>query len=361
MDRMRRLLLVPTLLALALPALLAPPASAGTITIQPVKTGLAFPAAFTFTPGGKIVYAQRFTGQIRVFDPVANTDTLFFTIPNLATAGEQGLLGLEVHPQLTSGKPFVYAYATQNVGGTPKNQITRIRIRQTGGPTSSVIFTSNVNAASIHNGGRILFGPDNKLYVFIGDASNTANAQDTTSNTAGKILRLNDNGTIPGDNPLPGQPIFSYGHRNSYGFTFDSQTGQLWQTENGPACNDELNRAEAGKNYGWGPTQTCSGTAPANTNHDGPSPVLPLLFYTPTTAPTGAVFCSTCGLSGSEGHLFFGENNTGNIREIVLTTNRLGVASQSVGVTHVRAVYSMERGTDGAIYFSDDRAIYKLV
>jgi glucose/arabinose dehydrogenase len=355
---MRRLLLVPTLLALAL---LAPTASAGTITIQPVKTGLDFPAAFTFAPGGKIVYAERFSGEIRIFDPVANTDTLGFTVPNVATAGEQGLLGLALHPQFTSGQPFLYAYATQNVSGTPRNRILRIRYRPGQPATSSVIFTSNVNAQSIHNGGRILFGPDGKLYVFIGEASNPANSQDITSNTAGKILRINPNGTVPGDNPFPGEPIFSYGHRNSFGFTFDSQTGQLWETENGPSCNDELNRPEAGKNYGWGPTQTCSGTDPQNTNHDGPMPVLPLLFYTPTTAPTGAVFCTSCGLSGSEGHLFFGENNTGRIREIVLTANRLGVASQSIAVTHVRAVYSMERGPDGVIYFSDDRGVYKLV
>jgi glucose/arabinose dehydrogenase len=359
---MRRLLLIPTLLALVI---LSPPAQAQTFTAQLVKGGLAFPATFTFTPSGKVVYGERFSGNIRIYDPSTNTDTLFFTVTNVVTQGEQGLLGLAVDPQLTSGKPFVYAYATRNVSGSLKNQILRIKIRSGRPPTSSVIFSSNTTPGDYHDGGRILFGPDGKLYAVIGESHTSANAQDLGS-TAGKIVRMSRNGTAPSDNPFVGVAgndfIYSFGHRNSYGFTFDPQTGNLWETENGPECNDEINRPVKGGNFAWGPNETCSGTAPGNTNQDGPTPrILPLLWYVDTIAPTGDVFCNGCGLSGSEGTLFFADNNQGQIHRLVLTANRLGIASQSVVYDHPRAAYSMERGIDGALYFSDDSGIYKLV
>ena len=91
----------------------------------PVKTGLDFPAAFTFAPDGRIFYGERFTGEIRVFDPRNGSDTLFYTVPNLSTTGEQGLLGLELHPNYPT-TPWVYAYATRIVSGQARNQILRL-------------------------------------------------------------------------------------------------------------------------------------------------------------------------------------------------------------------------------------------
>jgi glucose/arabinose dehydrogenase len=158
--------------------------------------------------------------------------------------------------------------------------------------------------------------------------------------------------------------IFAFGIRNSFGFTFDPQTGKLWQSENGPECNDEINRIPKGANMGWGPRETCSGTAPRNTNNSGPTPrILPKRWYTPTIAPTGAVFCHRCGLgSASGGRLFFGAfNYPHGIRRVTLTSNRLDVASQSVVFRHSEGVLSMEAGPTGAIYFSDTHAIYRLV
>lgn len=364
---MKRLLVVLALFAVSLQS---GPAHALTIAAQPVKTNLDFPGAFAFSPDGKIYYAERFTGEIRVFDPDSGSDMHVFTVKNVLTEGERGLLGVALHPQFTSGQRFIYAYATRRVGGRlrgkPKNQILRIELRTLQAPASQVIFTSNVNAAGNHNGGIIHFGPDGMLYAQVGDATDPANAQDLGV-TAGKFIRITSSGGIPADNPFAGVPgangrVFSFGFRNGYGFAFDPQTGFLFDSQNGPACNDELNRIEPGGNYAWGPNQTCAGTAPQNTNQDGPAPrILPLLFYTPTTAPTGAAFCAGCGLTGAEGHLFLGEHNTGRIREIVLTADRLGVASQGVVYEQGPGILSVERGPDGAIYFSDQSGIYKLV
>ncbi|MFN2589425.1 MAG: sorbosone dehydrogenase family protein [Actinomycetota bacterium] len=356
---MRRFLIVPILLVLMVPA---SPAHAQTYGAQLVKGGLDFPAAFALTPAGKIVYAERFTGEIRVYDPSTGSDTLFFRVTNLSTQGEQGLLGVTVDPQLTSGKPFVYAYATRTTPSL-QNQILRIRIRPGQSPTATVIFASNTAPGQYHDGGRILFGPDGKLYAVIGESHSAANAQDLTS-TAGKIVRMNRNGTVPADNPIAGNYLYSFGHRNSFGLAFDPESGDLWETENGPSCNDELNRIDPGENYAWGPNQTCSGTAPENTNRDGPQPrIMPLYWYTPTTAPTGVAFCASsgCGVTGAAGKLLFGEFNTGRIRQVTLTTDRLGVTSQSVVYDGSKGILSMERGPNGSLYFSVDDAIYRLV
>ncbi|MFN2589426.1 MAG: sorbosone dehydrogenase family protein [Actinomycetota bacterium] len=364
---MRRILLVAVLVGLLIPAL---PAGAQMITAAAVKTNLDFPAAFALSSTGTIYYAERFTGEIRAYDPVSRSDTHVFTVRNVLTEGERGLLGLALHPQFTSGQAYIYAYATRRVGGrirnSPKNQILRIEIRTLQSPAASVIFTSNVRPAQAHNGGIIHFGPDGRLYAQIGDATNPANAQNLAV-TAGKFVRMTATGAVPADNPFVGTTgangyVYSFGFRNGYGFAFDPQTGNLFDSQNGPNCNDELNRVVAAGNYAWGPNQTCSGTAPQNTNQDGPLPrILPLAFYNPTTAPAGAVFCASCGLTGSEGHLFLGEFNTGRVREIVLTADRLGVASQAVIYDHPRGILSLERGPDGTIYFSDSGGIYKLI
>jgi glucose/arabinose dehydrogenase len=333
-----------------------------------VAGGLSFPAAFTFTPGGRIFYGGRNSGRIRIITPANHTNNLFFRIPNVVTNGEQGLLGIALHPKYPT-TPLVYAYATRNVNGSLRDQILRIRDSGGHGTNMTVMLSSKTTSGSYHDGGRILFGPDGMLYAVQGEAHNEANAQNLR-NTAGKILRLTPAGKAASGNPFirsttRDRRIWAFGIRNSFGFAFDPQTGRLWETENGPDCNDELNRIVKGGNMGWGPNETncTSGSSPFNTNNSGPKPrIKPKRWYTPTIAPTGAVFCRQCGLgSRSRGRLFFSAWKTGDIRRVTLTSNRRGVSSQSV-IFHNRAgVLSMERSPGGGIYFSDAHAIYKLI
>ena len=195
------------------------------------------------------------------------------------------------------------------MSGTVTNQLVRIHADGSG-------FTvlRKFPAASHHDGGRIMFGPDGKLYVVIGDNDYPDRAQNLAS-MAGKMLRLNPDGTVPSNNPRAGSPIIAYGIRNSFGFTFDPQNGRLWETENGPDCNDEINLIPRFtlSNFGWGPSATCSSppTAPRNTNQNGANPVAPKKYFATPPALTGAAFCHGCGLSSS-GQLFFGDFNTGS-------------------------------------------------
>jgi glucose/arabinose dehydrogenase len=358
-DRIRRLKLVASTVLLA-SVLVATPARAATVA-APVATGLAFPAAFTVAPSGRVFYGERLTGVVRMIDPGSGWTAPFVTVPDLATAGEQGLLGIALDPEFATN-PFVYIYATRVVSGVAENQILRVRSFRATGTSMTVIYRAP--AASVHNGGRILFGPDRMLYVVTGDIASPANSQNVGS-PLGKVLRMTSLGAVPPDNPFPGSLTWAYGIRNSFGLAFDPMTSALWETENGPACNDELNRIGKGLNFGWGPTQTCATppSPPLNTNRDGPSPVLPAAFYPSPPAVTGVAFCSACGLgAASEGALFYGTFNTREIRQVAFTSRaRHRVASETVAYTHPSSILSLERGPDGSLYFSDPSGIYRLV
>ena len=337
----------------------AQPSAPGGLAAVAVKTGLANPAGFTFLPDGRIVYGERNTGRVMLLNPDTGNTTVIDTIPDVRSSGEQGLLGLAVDPKWPN-KPFIYAYATRQVA-TLENQILKIKVADGVGVSRKTIWRLDTVAGTYHDGGHIDFGPDGKLYAVVGEGHSPSRAQDL-SNDAGKVLRMNRKGKAPNDNPFEGSRIFSYGLRNSFGFAFDPQSGTLWQTENGPECNDEINVIKEGGNYAWGPNETCSGTAPQNTNQDGPQPrIMPLRWFTPTNAPTGLAFCEDCGIAASDGALFFGAANTGEIREIELTGDREGVDAMTVVYDFAGAVLSMQAAPDGGVYFSSPSAIYHLV
>src|SRR3989304_5873689 len=145
----------------------------------------------------------------------------------------------------------------------------------------ALVILDKIPGAEFDNGGVIKFGPDNKLYVGTGDATDQHSAQDLQS-LSGKILRLNDDGTIPSDNPFQDLPVFLYGYRNPQGMAWD-KSGNLYVTEHGPTKNDEINFVKAGQNFGW-PNQECSG---------GENFVDSLVCYNPSLEPAGIVFYSS--------------------------------------------------------------------
>jgi glucose/arabinose dehydrogenase len=333
------------------------------IGAQLIVGGLNDPAAFTIAPDGRIFYGEHATGQIRIYDPSGATNTLFVTITNLSTEGDQGVLGIVLNPSYPA-KPFVYVYASRLVQGTERNQILRFTDVGGTGTNQKVLFTEDVVANGFHQGGRVLFGLDGMLYTVVGDADDPANSQDL-SHTSGKFLRLTPAGKVPPDNPFPGSLIWAFGLRNSFGFTFDPLTGRLWEGEDGPECNDEVNRIRKAGNYAWGPSETCSTPPPPpkNTNQDGPNRILPATFFPSSVTPVGMAFCSGCGLPDSEGTLFMGEFNNGRIVRFTMTMDRKGIGSMTIAYkTGTPAgVLSMEVGPDHALYFSSETAIYKLV
>ncbi len=331
--------------------------------IEPVVTGLDFPAAFTVDPNNVVIwYAERNTGEIRRRNLLDGTDQLVWTVPNVVTSGEQGLLGLALHPQYPS-RPFVFAYASRTVDGVVHNQVLRITLDANFiGVSQAPIFDQLGGPGDHHVGGRLQAGPDGKLYLVIGEHTVPANAQDLGS-TSGKVFRMETSGATPTDNPFPGKRIFAYGFRNSFGFDFDPVNGRLWATDNGPTCNDEVNRVVAGGNYAWGPEATCSTppSAPLNTNQSGPDRQLPQTFYASSSGITGAAFCDDCRVDGLDGRLLVGAVNTGNIRVLTLNGDRTGVASDQLLVDHTQGVLSIETRPGEVVYFSTTTGIFRLV
>jgi glucose/arabinose dehydrogenase len=332
------------------------PAVAGGFKAVPVATGLASPVGFTFTPGGRLVYLERNTGWLRFRNLETDADVQVHRIGHVNSDGERGALGVALHPAWPA-KPFVYVYVTRNTADGLRNQVLRIRVENDDGVAVRKILSVAAGPASNHNGGRILFGPDGKLYVVIGDNARPANAQDRTANLRGKILRLNPDGSRPASNPFDSR-IWAYGIRNSIGFAFDPDDGHLWESENGPECNDEVNRIGKGGNHGWGPQQSCP-----NTNNSGPTPrVLPKHTFASTLGITGLAFCDTCGLGAAfKGDLVVGAVNDGRIRRFDLNAARTGFDTGPLLVLdRPGPVLSMEVAPNGRIYFSDFDTIYRL-
>lgn len=247
--------------------------------IEVVVTGLDTPWALAFSPDGRMFISER-PGRIRIFRNGLDPEP--WMILEVSETGEGGLLGLALDPDFASNG-FVYAaYTYRPAGGGLQNRLVRLREDSaTGKGSLDKVLLDGVPGSANHDGGRVKFGPDGKLYWTIGDAQAPDRAQDIPA-LSGKILRLNPDGTIPADNPFPGSPVYSYGHRNPEGLAWEPGTGRLYATEHGASARDEINLIEAGRNYGW-PVITGDETRPdmvAPVIHSGQD----------TWAPAGASF-----------------------------------------------------------------------
>ncbi|MGH7825665.1 MAG: PQQ-dependent sugar dehydrogenase [Candidatus Binatia bacterium] len=260
-----------------------------------VARGLNTLWAIDFAPDGRAFVSER-SGAIRVIERGQLRAEPWMTL-KVEEVGEAGLLGLALHPQFAQNR-FVYvAYTFRVADRRLQNRLVRLREDpKTGKGVLDKVLIDKVAGANNHDGGRVKFGPDGKLYWTVGDAQNTSFAQNLKS-LNGKILRLNPDGSIPDDNPFPNSYVYSWGHRNPQGLAWQPATGWLYSTEHGPSgfqgcCRDEVNLIEAGKNYGWPEIrgdETKEGMAPP-TIHAGTNE---------TWAPAGATFVSQGPWTGS--------------------------------------------------------------
>lgn len=212
--------------------------------IEEVATGLQVPWDVAFLPGGDILVSER-PGTIKRV-----RDGKTFPVAGVERVSEGGLLGIVLHPNFENNR-WIYLYLTSETDNGLINRVERYAFANDELIGRTVII-DNIPGAQTHDGGRMVFGPDNMLYITTGDAGDGDNAQNTDS-LAGKILRITDTGIVPADNPF-GNAIYSYGHRNPQGLVWDDQ-GRLWSSEHGPSGlesgYDEINLIERGGNYGW--------------------------------------------------------------------------------------------------------------
>lgn len=316
-----------------------------------------WPTAFDFTPTGKAYYVERYSGQIRTYNAATEKDKRWTTLNQIGVDGEQGVLGIALDPRWPD-KQWVYVYYTD--AASEQNKVVRFRKTNQGTIKRDrlITFPSSWN----HNGGVVRFGPDGKLYIVIGDTADATTSQDLSAKP-GKVYRLNPNGTIPTDNPFDGSAKwFSYGHRNMYGLAFDPfdptpSTPEVWVTENGPECNDELNYVELSYNYGWSELADCP-----DTNNSGVDATSAAYTWTDVIAVTGAEFCDDCQLgNAAEGDLFVGSYSYSTIQQAELSEDRTGVDEMTEVYQHDHGILGMKRNpVSGQIYFSDAYGIYQL-
>lgn len=215
-----------------------------------VASNLATPWGLAFLPDGSALVAERDSGRILRVRPGQAPEQVTI-VSGVAAGGEAGLLGLAVSPSHAQDG-YVYAYYTSSTD----NRIVRFRLTA---PQIQEPILTGLARAAFHDGGRIAFGPDGMLYAGVGDAGQTATAQDPQSRN-GKILRMRPDGTVPPDNPTPGSLVYSMGHRNVQGLAWDAR-GRLYATEFGQNSWDEVNQIVPGGNYGW-PTVEGRGNDP---------------------------------------------------------------------------------------------------
>ncbi len=237
------------------PSSLPPTATTPAMRIETLVGGLEVPWEMAFSPDGRIFVTER-PGRIRIVKD-GQLQSEPWMVLEVAAVGEGGLLGLALDPAFAENRYVYVAYTYRSPPGVLENRLVRLREdAATGKGVMDKVLLENVAADSIHDGGRVEFGPDGKLYWTVGDAGNPQLAQDLSSPN-GKILRLNPDGSIPDDNPFSGSPVYSYGHRNPQGLAWQAGTGRLYSTEHGPSGGvygvgqDEVNYIERGKNYGW--------------------------------------------------------------------------------------------------------------
>lgn len=247
-----------------------------------IVENLNFPWEILWGPDNFIWMTER-DGKISRVNPATGVITPVFTINEVVSTGEGGLLGMALHPDFTA-TPYVFVSYNYTNSGNYREKV--VRFSYTGSTLSNpVTIIDNISASSIHNGSRLLITPDLKLFITTGDASNQSNPQNT-STLNGKILRLNLDGTIPSDNPVSGNAYWTFGHRNPQGLVFANDI--LYSSEHGPSSDDEINIIEKGRNYGWPDVRGYCNESDEQNFCSANNVKEPIQAWTPTIA--------TCGL-----------------------------------------------------------------
>ncbi|MFM9905919.1 MAG: PQQ-dependent sugar dehydrogenase [Pyrinomonadaceae bacterium] len=317
--------------------------------VEVVATGLEVPWGFAWLPNKDLLVTER-PGRVRIVEKGKLRAEPVFTVPDVEPTGESGLMDISLHPDFAKNG-FIYLVYSYNTDG---KKVKVVRYKYAGGKfTEAKVIIDGIPGAPNHSGSRCRFGPDGRLYVTTGDSTDWLLAQKLDS-LAGKTLRLNDDGTVPQDNPFIKTPgarteIWTYGNRNPQGIAFQPGSNLMFETEHGPSFfegkgsgGDEVNILEKGKNYGWPEihhTETRAGMES------------PLLEYSPACAPGSAMFYNASVFPAFKGNFFFGCLRGAKIIRVVLDGRKV-VSQENLLTNSYGRIREMAEGPDGYIYFA---------
>lgn len=316
------------------------------LEVEVVVSGLVVPWSLVFTSDTRMLITER-PGRLRLVENGVLRDEALFVFSEVSKQGEEGLMGLTLDPEYASNRFIYVSLAYKN---DAELMVKVVRLRDDGDRMSDPrIILDTIPAAQFHAGSRIKFGPDKMLYITTGDATDKNIAQDVNS-LGGKILRIHSDGSIPVDNPWPGNPVWSYGHRNPQGIAWHPLTGELYATEHGPsifdgpAGGDEVNHIVKGANYGW----------PLVSHLERRSGMMaPLLVFTPAEAPAGATFYTSKRIPQFTQQFFFAALKGEGIFRVVFDEKNPDVVKEYEKLREVNfgRIRDVVEGPDGALYF----------
>lgn len=330
-----------------------------------VADGLEHPWAVAFLPDARMLVTER-DGHLRVVTSVGEISEPVAGVPAVAARGQGGLLDVVLHPDYASNG-WVYMTYSKPADDGARTAIARARLAGLEFTDVETIFVAeNPASGGGHFGSRLAFAPDGTLYVTVGERNRGREAQNL-SNSNGTILRLNDDGSIPDDNPFVGradaQPsTYSYGHRNPQGMAVHPTRGEVWAHEHGPRGGDEINLLQPGANYGW-PVLTYGRSyagLPIGEGTSKPGMEPPLHHWTPSIAPSGMAFYTGDAFPAWRGNLFVGSLKFRNLVRVVLDGTRI-VAQEVLLDGAFGRIRDVRQGPNGLIYVLTDDPNGRLI
>jgi glucose/arabinose dehydrogenase len=315
--------------------------------VRTYKSGLNFPVDMAWVPGTrKVFFTEKNTGKVRVMRgrrllrrACVNLDVL--------SAGEQGALGIVLHPRFKRNH-YLYVYYTN--ASPRENRVTRFTVRNNRCRSRRHILTNIAASSGYHNGGQLEF-VGAKLFVSTGEDHRAAEAQNRR-NRLGKILRVTPNGSIPSNNPF-GNAVWSYGHRNPFGLARRPGTRRLYESENGPNCDDKLNRISRGRNYGWGAGYDCG------TRGVGRNPKRPMRRWNPVIVPTD-LWWYRGRMKALSGSLYMGDFR-GRLHRFRLNRRGTDVRRDRIIFSGSQGIVDVSKGPRGWLYFMTPSSIRRIV
>jgi glucose/arabinose dehydrogenase len=337
------------------------------IRVVKVAHGLANPWSMAWLPNGDLLITER-AGRLRVLRNGVLDATPIAGVPEVRITALGGLLDVLLHPNFATNRTLYLSYTKGGEGNLTTTALTRARLDgMTLVDQKEIFVADNWSNSPTNFGGRMVFGSDGKLYVTIGERQEQERAQDPLLH-GGKVLRLNDDGTAPADNPFAGKQgylpeIYSVGHRSPQGLVFNPATGELWENEHGPLGGDEINIVRAGKNYGW-PLATYG------KNYDGTFVTeyttregyeSPFMFWVPSIAISGLSFYTGDKLAAWKGNAFVGSmmegrtRATGHLQRITFAENGQPIQREPILGQLRQRIRDVRPGPDGLLYVLTDQ------
>jgi glucose/arabinose dehydrogenase len=341
-----------------------PPAPAPIVTtgykVIEIAKNLDHPWSMAFLPDGSVLVTER-SGRLRLIKADVLQPQAISGVPAVHTGSQAGLFDIVLHPNFAQNSLvyLTYAAGTKGANGT---QVARARFDGSALRDLQVIFKAMpLKDTDNHYGGRMAFLPDGTFALTIGEGFEYREKAQDLSSDLGKVVRLNDDGTVPQNNPFIGQSgvrpeIYTWGHRNEQGLVFDAQSGRLWETEHGPRGGDELNLIVAHKNYGWpvityGMDYSGAYVSPY-TQRAGLEQ--PLIYWTPSIAPSGLAIYRGDKFPEWNGDLFVGALAFKHLRRVHLDTDGNVVSQEQLLNDKQWRIRDVRVSPDGYLYVSTD-------